>query len=162
MSDSTKAREEGVSAKRPKSLAGNERFKRPLVYAAILVFVFLLGFVPTCFVARQRRSERDTAQAALRISNLQNALGTAIVEVRSGNYEIARQGTSDFFTNLRIEIERDSNSIFNEAQQAKLRSFLEERDRTITLLARSDPYSADQLTKLYNQYREAVVTTSTP
>ena len=124
------------------------------IYAAILLLVFLLGFIPTCLVARRRGLERDTAQAALRRSNLQNALGNAIVDARAGNYELARQGTSDFFSNLAIEVERDS--IFNAAQETQLRTVLQERDDTITSLARSDPYSADRLTKLYNQYREAI------
>jgi hypothetical protein len=124
------------------------------LYAAILLLVFLLGFIPTCLVARRRGLERDTAQMALRISNLQNSLGNAIVDARAGNYELARQGTSDFFSNLAIEVER--GSIFNTAQVTQLRPLLQERDDTITALARSDSYSADRLTKLYNQYREAI------
>ena len=140
----------------------NNKNTRWLVYAAILALVFLLGFVPTCMVARRRGIERDTAQSALRISNMQNSLGNAIVDARAGNYELARQGTSDFFTKLGAEIEQGRNSIFNPAQETKLRSLLEERDNTITMLARNDTYSPDQLTKLYNQYREGVVSTPAP
>jgi hypothetical protein len=138
-----------------RSVGGDDKgnWRLPL-YAAILLLVFLLGFIPTCFVARRRGLERDTAQAALRISNLQNFLGNAIVDARAGNYELARQGTSDFFSNLASEIER--GSIFNATQERQLRSLLQERDDTITSLARSDPYSGDRLTKLYNQYREAI------
>ena len=135
---------------------------RLLIYAIVLALVFLLGFVPTCMVARRRGIERDTAQTALRISNMQNSLGNAIVDARAGNYELARQATSDFFTKLGAEVEQDPNSIFNSAQATKLRSLLQERDAMITLLARNDPYSPDQLTKLYNQYREAVVSTPAP
>ncbi|HEY7786533.1 MAG TPA: hypothetical protein VIB00_17515 [Pyrinomonadaceae bacterium] len=134
----------------------NRKRNRLLIYAVVLSLVFLLGFVPTCLVARRRGNERDAAQAALRISHLQNSLGNAIVDVRNGNFEFARLGTSEFFTNLRNEVDRDRDPIFNEAQVKALRSLLEERDNTITLLARSDPYSADNLLKLYNQYREAV------
>ena len=141
------------------TIKDNRRPWRLIIYAAILALVFLLGFVPTCMMARNRRIERDTAQAALRISNLQNSLGNAMVDARAGNYELARQQTSDFFTKLGAEIEQDRGSIFNSTQETKLRSLFDERDKTITLLARSDSYSADQLTKLYNQYREAVVNT---
>ena len=133
-----------------------------LIYAVILALVFLLGFVPTCFVARRRGIERDTAQTALRISNMQNSLGNAIVDARAGNYEVARQATSDFFTKLGAEVEQGRTSIFNSAQETKVRSVLEQRDATITMLARNDPYSPDHLTKLYNQYREAVVATPAP
>lgn len=142
--------------------ARNDRSRRWIVYAIILAVVFLLGFVPTCMMARRRGIERDTAQAALRISNMQNSLGNAMVDARTGNYELARQGTSDFFTKLGAEVEQGRNSVFNSAQETKLRALLQERDATITLLARSDPYSPDQLTKLYNQYREAVVGTPAP
>ena len=137
----------------------NRRSWRLIIYAVVLALVFLLGFVPTCMMARRRGIERDTAQTALRISNLQNSLGNAIVDARAGNYELARQQISDFFTKLGTEIEQDRDSIFNPTQETKLRSLFDERDKTITLLARSDPYSPDQLTKLYNQYREAVVNT---
>src|SRR5215208_5395980 len=90
----------GMSQERDEVRAGTvkDNKRRWLVYAAILALVFLLGFVPTCMVARRRGIERDTAQSALRISNMQNSLGNAIVDARAGNYEFARQGTSDFFT----------------------------------------------------------------
>ena len=133
---------------------------RLLIYVIVLALVFLLGLVPMWMVARRRGIERDTAQTALRISNMQNSLGNAIVDARAGNYELARQATSDFFSKLGAEIEQAS--IFNSAQETKLRPVLEQRDATITMLARNDPYSPDQLTKLYNQYREAVVNTPAP
>lgn len=154
-----------MSQERDEVRAGAVRDKKRtwlLIYAIVLAVVFLLGFVPTCMVARRRGIERDTAQAALRISNMQNSLGNAIVDARAGNYELARQGTSDFFTKLGAEVQEDRGPIFNSAQQTKLRSVLEQRDATITMLARNDPYSPDQLTKLYNQYREAVVSTPAP
>jgi hypothetical protein len=135
---------------------------RSIIYGSILVIVFLAGFVPTCTVARRRGIERDTAQAALRISSLQNTVGNAIVDTRTGNFERARQGMSEFFTNLRTEVDGGRNSIFDEAQEKKLRALLEQRDDTITALARSDPASPDRLTKLYIQYREAVVSTQAP
>ena len=138
----------------------DDRGRRWLIYAVILAVVFLLGFVPTYITARRRGIERDTAQSALRISNMQNSLGNAMVDARAGNYELARQATSDFFTKLGAEVEQDQ--IFDSTQQTKLRSVLEQRDATITMLARNDPYSPDHLTKLYNQYREAVVSTPAP
>ncbi len=149
--------EEGTSRNFSKDEKRNSRLP---IYAGVLLLLFLLGFVPTCFVARRRGLERDTAQAALRISNLQNALGNAIVDARAGNFERARQGTSDFFSTLATEIE--TSSIFSDAQETQLRPLLQERDDTITSLARSDPYSADRLTKLYNQYREAVTAVAAP
>jgi len=105
--------------------------------------------------ARTRATERDTAQAALRISALQNTLANAAIDARRGEYEPARQAASEFFTNLQAEIGRGRESVFNEAQQTILRSVFDTRDDTITLLARSDPASADRLVDIYNKYRQA-------
>lgn len=137
------------------SIWRNERARRLILYAAVLLAVFLLGLVPMWMTARTHGGERDTAQAALRISALQNTLANAAIDARRGEYEPARQAASEFFTNLRTEIERGRDSVFNQAQQNNLRSILAARDDTITQLARSDPASADRLVDLYNTYRQA-------
>ena len=137
------------------SIWQNGRARRFILYAAVLLVVFLLGLVPMWMTARTRRDERDTAQAALRISTLQNTLASATIDARRGEYEPARQAASEFFTNLRTEIDSGRNSVFNQAQQNNLRSILDVRDDTITLLARSDPASVDRLVDLYNTYRQA-------
>lgn len=141
---------------RSSSIWQNDRARRAILYAAVLLGAFLLGLVPMWMTARTRAQERDTAQAALRISTLQNTLGNAAIDARRGEYEPARQSASDFFSNLRAEVDRGRDSVFNEAQQNTLRStFVDTRDDTITLLARSDPASADRLVDLYNKYRQA-------
>jgi hypothetical protein len=107
--------------------------------------------------ARSRARERDTAQTSLRLSTLQNAAANAAIDARRGEYEPARQAASEFFTTLQTELDRGRDSIFNEAQQVSLRSLFDTRDDTITLLARSDPASADRLVDLYVKYRQAVL-----
>lgn len=106
--------------------------------------------------SRTHARERDAAQASLRISNLQNSLANAAIDARRGEYEPARQAASDFFTNMQIEMDRGRDSVFNEAQQTVLRTGFGTRDETITLLARSDPSSADRLVDLYTKYRQAL------
>lgn len=139
------------------SIWQNERVKRWLLYAVGLLIAFLLGLVPMWMKARTRTQERDAAQASLRLSTLQNSLASAAIDARRGEYEPARQATSDFYTNLRVEIERGKDSAFTEVQQQTLRSiFLDVRDETITLLARGDPASADRLADLHAKYRQAL------
>ena len=135
------------------SIRQDGRVRRLLFYAAALLVVFLLGLVPMWMTARARERERDAAQAALRISTLQNTLASAAIDARRGEYEPARQAASEFFTNLGTEIARGPDSVFNETQRNNLRSMFTARDDTITLLARSDPASADRLVELYNTYR---------
>jgi hypothetical protein len=141
---------------RSTSIWQNERVRRVILYAAVLLGAFLLGLVPMWMTARERGRELNTAQAALRISTLQNTLASAAIDARQGRYEPARQAASDFFTNLQTEIDRGRDSIFAEAQQSALRPMFNTRDDTITLLARGDQASVDRLTDLYNTYRQAI------
>jgi flagellar biosynthesis/type III secretory pathway M-ring protein FliF/YscJ len=148
------ARENGA-ASRSGSVWQNERVRRVILYAVVLLVAFLLGLVPMWMTARTRAEERDAAQAALRISTLQNTLASAAIDARQGRYEPARQAASDFFTNLGTEIARGPESVFDETRRNNLRAMFAVRDDTITLLARSDPASADRLVELYNTYRQA-------
>ena len=134
----------------------NPRVRRMAIYASVLLGVFLLGFVPAWMTARERGRERDTAQAALRVSRLQNTLANAAVDARRGEYEPARQAASDFFTSLRAEMERGRDSAFTQAQQESLRGMYASRDDAITLLARNDPASAERLTDLHLAFRQAL------
>jgi hypothetical protein len=128
-----------------------------MLYAALLLIVFLAGLVPMWWKSRTYARERDAAQASLKISNLQNSLANAAIDARRGEYEPARQAASDFFTNLGAEIVTPGrDSVFNEAQRGALRTMFDTRDDTITLLARSDPASADRLVDLYTKYRQAI------
>jgi len=146
---------ENEAASRSGSIWQNERVRRVILYAAVLLAAFLLGLVPMWMTARARVRERDAAQAALRSSALQNTLASAAIDARQGRYEPARQAASDFFTNLGAEIARGPDSVFDETQRNNLRAMFAARDDTVTLLARSDPASADRLVELYNTYRQA-------
>ena len=137
------------------SIWQNKRVRRLILYAALLLVVFLAGLVPMWLTSRTYARERDAAQASLRISNLQNSLANAAIDARRGEYEPARQAASDFFTKLGTEMARGRDSVFNEAQRDVLRPMFDKRDDTITLLARSDPASADRLVDLYTKYRQA-------
>ena len=135
------------------------RVRRLILYAAVLLVVFLVGFVPMWLKSRTYARERDAAQASLQVSRLQNSLANAAIDSRRGDYEPARQAASDFFTNLGTELARGRDSAFSEDQRNALRSMFDTRDDTITLLARSDPASSDRLVDLYTKYRQATATT---
>src|SRR5689334_8993204 len=134
----------------------NEHVRRLILYAGLVLVIFLAGLVPMWLKSRTYARERDAAQASLQISNLQNALANAVIDSRRGEYEPARQAASDFFTKLGSEMARGSDSVFNDAQRDVLRPMFDKRDDTITLLARSDPASADRLVDLYTKYRQAI------
>ena len=132
-------------------------WRRFLIYAAVLGVVFLLGLVPMWLTARTRAKERDEARRELRFSNMENDLSAAVINARRGEYEPARQATSSFFTALRAQCDASTEpSDMTRAQCDSVRPALDQRDELITLLARSDPASADRLTEMYVLYQKAM------
>lgn len=129
--------------------------KRAALWGTLLFFGFILGFIPVWLSAREPVRQRDAAQANLRVSQLQNRLATAAMHTRRGNYEAARLATSDFFTDLRAELNRQESG-FTLKQREAVQPILGERDEVITLLARSDDAATERMAELYLTYVAAV------
>jgi hypothetical protein len=131
--------------------------RRFAIYAVIVVVVFLLGLVPMWLTARNRAKERDDARRELRLSEMENDLSAAVINARRGEYEPARQATSKFFTSLGAQCDVSTEpSDLTPGQCEALRRSLDQRDELITLLARSDPASADRLTEIYVAHEKAM------
>ncbi len=130
--------------------------RRAVIYAGVLLIVFLLGSVPMWLRARDSAAQLARVEQQLNLARLQNTLAGATIDARRGDYEPARQSASDFFTTLRAEIDKGEASIFNTAQRNAMQSLFAQRDELITLLARSDPASADRLSALFASYRTAL------
>jgi hypothetical protein len=133
-----------------------DTFRKVGAYLGVALIVFLLGLAPMWMKAREAVSQRDAARRELRLSQTQGALAAAAIDARRGEYETARQTASDFFTTLRAEIDAGEQSPLTERQRLAAAPLLNQRDDVITLLARSDPASADRLSELYVSYRAAV------
>jgi hypothetical protein len=98
--------------------------------------------------------QRDAAQRGVRLAQLQKTLAAAVIEVQRGQYEPARQLTSDFYTDLRRHVDGDSADLFTTAEREGLGSLLVQRDELITLLARSDPTASERLFSVYSSYNK--------
>src|SRR5215211_7868686 len=94
---------EDLQSNRTKSNSTMQRF---IIYAAVLVVVFLLGFVPMWLRARAATSRLTETEHRLTLVTMQSNLASATVDARRGDYEPARQAVSQFFTSLRAEIDR--------------------------------------------------------
>ncbi|MGI8898051.1 MAG: hypothetical protein ACR2IB_06605 [Pyrinomonadaceae bacterium] len=138
----------------PKPVKSNSLMQRILIYAAVLLIVFLLGFVPMWLKARGSAAELATAQGELSLARMQNSLASAVIDARRGEYEPARQAASNFFTSLRAEADKVADSVLTDSQKQNIQPLFAKRDEVITLLARSDPASADRLSDLYASYRK--------
>jgi hypothetical protein len=130
--------------------------RRLVIYAGVLLFGLLLGLVPMWLQARASAARLADAERRLTLVGMQGDLASAAIDARRGDYEPARQSASRFFVSLRAEIDKGDSSYFTQAQRAGAPPLLDGRDEIITLLARSDPASADRLSELYVAYRKAV------
>ena len=130
--------------------------RRFIIYAGVLLVVFLLGFVPMWLQSRATAAKLADAEHRLTLTGMRGDLASAAIDARRGDYEPARQAVSQFFTTLRAETDKGETSNLTEAQRAAVQPLFAGRDEIITLLARSDPASADRLSDLYVAYRKAL------
>jgi hypothetical protein len=121
----------------------------------LLILSFLLGLIPMWLSKQEADKQRDAAQANLRLSTIQNRLASAAINVKRGEYEQARLAASDFFTDLRTELNR-TESAFSVQQREAIEPIFNQRDELITLLARNDPSTGDRLAELYLTYVKAI------
>lgn len=126
------------------------------VPVAVILAAFLIGFIPMWLKAREGTNQLAGVERKLQIAQMQNTLASAVIDARRGDYERARQATSQFFASLRAESDLGNNSALTQTQRERIQSLLTGRDDLITLLARSDPAAADRLSDLYVAYREMI------
>jgi hypothetical protein len=134
----------------------SERGAQFRVIVAVLLVGFLVGFVPMWLRARQRTTERDQALRKLQTAELKNQLSAAALDARRAQYETARQELSGFFASLNSVMVRKDNPDITPEQLQSLQPEFSKRDELITLLARSDPASADRLSDLDLAFRKAI------
>lgn len=128
--------------------------QRYLIYAAILLIVFLAGFVPMWLKARSAASSLADTEQQLMLVRMQSNLASATIDARRGDYEPARQAASQFFSSLSAEMDKANSSSYTQAQRDAMQPLFAGRDEIITLLARSDPAAADRLSDLFAAYRK--------
>ena len=143
---------EDVQVKPVKTTSLVQRF---IIYAGVLLVIFLLGFIPMWLKVRTANRNLVETEHQLTLGRMQNNLASAVIDARRGDYEPARQAASQFFTSLREEIDKGGEaSNLTKAQREGMQPLFAGRDEVITLLARSDPASADRLSDLYVAYRK--------
>ena len=130
------------------------RIRRLVIYVALLLLAFLLGFVPMWIKSRECASRLAEAERQSSLARMENSLVSAAMDARRGDFETARVAASEFFTVLRAATSTDVDSALSQAQKEGARPLLAQRDQIITLLSRGDAASADLLSDLYVSYRE--------
>ena len=104
-------------------------------------------------VAHQREIDLEQARQRLQVTAMQAELSEGALEARRAQYEAAREQVSRFFTSAQAEADKTNSGAFGQ-EAANLQPLLKQRDELITLLARSDPGSADRLSNLDEEFRK--------
>jgi hypothetical protein len=125
-----------------------QKFTMSAVIAVLAAF--LIGFAWQ--YTRARAAEQQLAQTTdeLTFKRLEATLAAATIEADRDNYEIARQLSSEFFTNLQRDMRRAPQE-----RQLELQRIAGQRDAIITAASRSDPQTGSLLAQLYSTYRVA-------
>ena len=127
-----------------------------ILYVALLLAVFLRGFVPRWLKSRRCSCRLSEAERQSGLARMQNSLASAAIDAQREEYEAARVAASDFFTALRAETDKGVESALSRDQVAGVQPLLAQRDEIITLLARGDAASADLLSEVYVSFRRLV------
>lgn len=114
------------------------------------VLAFLIGFGWQYTRAEKLQQELQTTSHELTFERLEALLAAATIEAENGNYEIARQLASDFFTGLQADMESAP-----EAARQSLGVIAAQRDVIITAASRADPQTSSLIGQLYNTFRIA-------
>jgi len=122
-----------------------------LVVAAAIVVAFLAGFVWQYARATSLARELRATQEELAVQRLEATFAAATVHAYYGNYELARQLTSQFFTDAAA-----LPAAAPPAAHEKVASLQAQRDALITSLARGNPESAEVLADHFIQLRVAL------
>lgn len=127
---------------------GDRILKRIALVAGLLLFAFLLGYMPAWLSARGYEYERNNLQREIRLDSMRQTLASAVINVNLNRFEEARVLSSQFFTNLREELDR-ADSAIKEQDRRKIEDMLVRRDEVITGLAKGNPEVGRTLSDWY-------------
>ncbi|HEY7544741.1 MAG TPA: hypothetical protein VID27_07655 [Blastocatellia bacterium] len=122
--------------------------KKILAAAAAIFVAFLLGYTPSCLVARNAQSRLAAAERKIRMSDLLAQIGMSSYEANRNNFANASQFSTEFFNGLMKLIEETSD----EETKKKLQTMLALRDEITTNLAQADQTIKPKLAQMYADF----------
>ena len=144
-----------MDAKQPSPTINERWYKSPkklAIAAAVLIAVFLLGYVPSCIDARMVRQQNAGMQYHLKLANLRGQLGMMSNEANRNNFGRAADLSTEFFDGVRKVLDNPSD----ERIKAKLQGILSRRDEVTTDLAQANPAVKSKLSDMYADLSQGV------
>lgn len=124
-----------------------------LVYALVLIAVFLLGFLPPYMRASGLQAELRQSADELRRAEVRDLAAMASVQAAQKNYGLASQTTTSFFNRAR----EAAVATENPARRQALEGLMKDRDSITAALAKGDPGAVQMLQSMYLNARAATM-----
>jgi hypothetical protein len=118
---------------------------KAIVAAAVVVAVFLLGFLPQYMKANRLDGELRTTRQQLEGAELRDLIGLAYLQASQKNFGLASETTSRFFNRAR-EVA---------AGRKPIEDLTAPRDKITAALAKGDPAAINDLQDLFLKTRQA-------
>lgn len=125
--------------------------KAVLLIVLALIVGFLVGFGIELTRANGLEGQLQATRSQLELQRLEATLGAATIAAEHGEFEMARQTASTFFTGLQAHVGEEPGPA-----QPAMHNILSQRDAVITMLSRSDSQSGSILSGLFADYRAAL------
>ncbi|HWR51733.1 MAG TPA: hypothetical protein VN428_11535 [Bryobacteraceae bacterium] len=122
-----------------------------LVWALVLIGVFLLGFLPSYMRASGLQAELRESADELRRAEVRDLAAMAAIQAAQKNYGLASQTTSQFFNRVREAVSTTENP----ARRSALENLMKDRDSVTGALAKGDPAAVGMLQAMYLNARAA-------
>lgn len=125
--------------------------RKILLWALLLIAVFLIGYVPSYWRARNLNQEVDAARQEISQLRLRDAIGRVYFEASEKNYGRAQEASVRFFDQARQLKDRTENAGLKQSLQQML-----DAQQTISFkLGQADPAVLNDLARLYRQTQQA-------
>ena len=125
--------------------------RKILLWALLLIAVFLIGYVPSYWRARNLNQEVDAARQEISQLRLRDAIGRVYFEASEKNYGRAKEASVRFFDQARQLKDRTENAGLKQSLQQML-----DAQQTISFkLGQADPAVLNDLARLYRQTQQA-------
>jgi hypothetical protein len=124
---------------------------KAIVGAAVVVAVFLIGFLPQYMKANRLESELQQARRDVAGAELRDLAGLAYLQANQKNFGLAAETASRFFSRAReVAAQRQ-----DEAGRKAIEDLLAVRDKVTAELAKGDPAAVNDLQDLVLKTRQA-------
>lgn len=125
--------------------------RRIEIWAAVVIVVFLAGFLPQFLRARSLDRQLAEARQKERLCDVRDLLGAVFLQTTLKNYGVASDGVSRFFNQAR--------AVANDTESPEVRSTLEKllsrRDEVTAKMARAAPEVYGDVQEMYRTLLEA-------